>query len=168
MEIVKIIGVGLIALIIIIILKQYKPEFVIYVSLLAGAIILLLSLDKISGIISLLNNLSTKANVNNQFLTILLKITGIAFLTEFAVSICKDSGETAVANKVDLGGKVLIISMSIPIIASLLETILKILPWLPRKQHIKTLGKEIKYIYNKKEEDKLLNRVTKRNKWKKI
>ena len=128
MEIVKIIGVGLIALIIIIILKQYKPEFVIYVSLLAGAIILLVSLDKISGIISLLNNLSTKANVNNQFLTILLKITGIAFLTEFAVSICKDSGETAIANKVDLGGKVIIISMSIPIIASLLETIIQILP----------------------------------------
>ncbi len=128
MEIVKIIGVGLIALIIIIILKQYKPEFVIYVSLLAGAIILLLSLDKISGIISLLNNLSTKANVNNQFLTILLKITGIAFLTEFAVSICKDSGETAIASKIDLGGKVIIVGMSIPIISALLELMIKILP----------------------------------------
>ena len=128
MEIVKIIGVGLIALIIIIILKQYKPEFVIYVSLLAGAIILLVSLDKISGIISLLNNLSTKANVNNQFLTILLKITGIAFLTEFAVSICKDSGETAIASKIDLGGKVIIVGMSIPIISALLELIIKILP----------------------------------------
>lgn len=128
MEIVKIIGVGLIALIIIIILKQYKPEFVIYVSLLAGAIILLLSLDKISGIISLLNNLSTKANVNNQFLTILLKITGIAFLTEFAVSICKDSGETAIASKIDLGGKVIIAGMSIPIISALLELMIKILP----------------------------------------
>lgn len=128
MEIVKIIGVGLIALIIIIILKQYKPEFVIYVSLLTGAIILLLSLDKISGIISLLNNLSTKANVNNQFLTILLKITGIAFLTEFAVSICKDSGETAIASKIDLGGKVIIVGMSIPIISALLELMIKILP----------------------------------------
>ena len=127
MEIVKIIGVGLIALIIIIILKQYKPEFVVYVSLLAGAIILLLSLDKISGIISLLNNLSTKANVNNQFLTILLKITGIAFLTEFAVSICKDSGETAIASKIDLGGKVIIVGMSIPIISALLELMIKIL-----------------------------------------
>ena len=128
MEIVKIIGVGLIALIIIIILKQYKPEFVIYVSLLAGAIILLVSLDKICGIISLLNNLSTKANVNNQFLTILLKITGIAFLTEFAVSICKDSGETAIASKIDLGGKVIIVGMSIPIISALLELMIKILP----------------------------------------
>lgn len=49
-------------------------------------------------------------------------------MTEFSVSLCKDSGETAIANKIDIGGKVIIISMSIPIIASLLETIIKILP----------------------------------------
>ena len=48
-------------------------------------------------------------------------------LTEFSVSICRDSGETAIANKVDIGGKVIMIAMSIPILAGLLETILKIL-----------------------------------------
>lgn len=116
------------AVIIIIILKQYKPEFVVYVSILAGAIILLLSLDKIEGIIDLIRNLASKASIHNEFLLLLIKITGIAFLTEFAVSICKDSGETAIANKIDMGGKVMIMAMSIPIMASLLETILKILP----------------------------------------
>lgn len=128
MDIIKIIGIGLIALIIIIIVKQYRPEFVIYVSLVAGALILLLVMDKIGGIIDLLTSLSNKTAINNEFLVLLIKITGIAFLTEFAVSICKDSGEVAIASKVDLGGKIIIISMSIPIIASLLETILKILP----------------------------------------
>lgn len=128
MDIVKIIGIGLISLIIIIIVRQYKPEFTLYVSLLAGAIILLLIMDKISGIIEMLTNLSNKNSINNDFLTLLIKITGIAFLTEFAVSICKDTGESAIANKVDMGGKVIIVSMSIPIISSLLETILEILP----------------------------------------
>ena len=128
MDIIKIIGIGLIALIIIIILKQYRTEFVIYVSLIAGALILIMIMDKIGSIIDLLTTLSNKTAINNEFLILLIKITGIAFLTEFAVSICKDSGEVAIANKVDLGGKILIISMSIPIIASLLETILKILP----------------------------------------
>lgn len=109
-------------------LKQYKPEFVIYVSLIAGAIILTMILPKISAIVELLTNLSNKTAINNQFLGLLIKITGIAFLTEFAVSICKDSGETAIANKVDMGGKVIIISMSIPIISGLLETVIKILP----------------------------------------
>lgn len=118
----------MIALIIIIILKQYKPEFVIYVSIIAGAIILFLVMDKLTGIIGILSNLSNKAGINSEFLGILLKITGIAFLTEFAVSICNDSGETAIANKIDLGGKIIIIAISIPIISSLLELMIKILP----------------------------------------
>lgn len=128
MEIIKIIGIAFIALIIIVILRQYRPEFVIYVSILAGAIIILMSIDKLSGIISLLNNIYSKTKANNEFLLILLKITGIAFLTEFGVSVCKDSGETAIANKVELGGKIMIIAISIPIISALLETIIKVLP----------------------------------------
>ena len=128
MDIIKIIGIGLIAVIIVIILKQYKPEFTVYVSICAGAIILGLVMTRLSGIIQLLTDLSNKVSDTNGFLTVLIKITGIAFLTEFAVSICKDSGESAIASKVDLGGKVIIISMSIPIISALLETIVNVLP----------------------------------------
>ncbi len=128
MEIIKIAGIGLIALILIIIIKQYRPEFAVYISLCAGAIILTLVMNKMSGIIGILTELSNKVSDNNGFLTILMKITGIAFITEFAVSICKDSGESAIASKIDLGGKVVIISMSIPIISTLLETIIKVLP----------------------------------------
>ena len=128
MDIVKIIGIGLIALIIIIIVRQYKPEFTLYVSLLAGALILFFVMDKLEGIIDLLTTLSNKTAINNDFLTLLIKITGIAFLTEFAVSICKDTGESAIASKIDMGGKVIIVSMSIPIISSLLETVVEILP----------------------------------------
>ena len=128
MEIIKIIGIGLISLIMIILIKQYKPEFSIYISLLAGVIILIMLVDKLAGIVNLIQSISQKANINSQFLAILIKITGIAFLSEFAVSICKDSGEGAIANKVELGSKIIIISMSIPIISSLLEIILKILP----------------------------------------
>ena len=128
MDIIKIIGIGLIALIIIMLLRQYKPEFVIYISLITGAIILYFIMNRLSGLINLLTNLSSKISNRNAFLEILMKITGIAFLTEFAVSICKDSGESAIANKIDLGGKVIIISMSIPIISSLLENLISILP----------------------------------------
>ena len=128
MEIVKIIGIGLIALIIIIILRQYKPEFAIYVSIVAGVLILLISISNISGVINLLKDISNRANINSEFLGIILKITGIAILTELAVSICQDSGEKSIANKIDIGGKVIIITISLPIISSLLETILKVLP----------------------------------------
>ena len=118
----------MISLIFVIILRQYRPEFTVYASLIAGAIILLMVMDKFSGIVTMLDNLASKANINKQFLSILLKITGIAFLTEFAVSICRDSGEGAIASKIDLGGKVIVIAMSIPIISALLELIIRILP----------------------------------------
>ena len=128
MEIIKIIGVALIALIIIILLKQYRPEFAIYISLLTGVLILVLVMDELEGVITLLQSLANKASINGNFIALLLKITGIAFLSEFAVSICKDSGEGAIASKIEIGSKIIIISMSIPIISSLLEIILKILP----------------------------------------
>ena len=128
MEIIKIIGIGLTALIIIIILKQYRPEFAVYISIITGVFILLLSLSQISGVINLLRDLSSKANINSEFLGIIIKITGIAILTEFAVSICADAGEKAIATKIEMGSKVIIIAMSIPIISSLLELIIEILP----------------------------------------
>lgn len=128
METIKIIGIGITALIIIVIIKQYKPEFSIYVSLTAGVIIVFLVLDKLLGIINLLTMLSKKAGINAEYLSILLKITGIAILTEFGISICKDAGETAIANKIEFGGKIVIISISIPIISALLEVIMQILP----------------------------------------
>ena len=129
MDIIKIIGIAFIAVIIIIILKQYKPEFAIYASIIAGVLILTLASGTLSGIIDMLKSISSKTNINNDFLIILIKITGIAILTEFAVSICKDAGESAIASKVDIGGKVLIISLSIPIINALIDTVVKILPW---------------------------------------
>ncbi len=127
-EIIKIVGIGLIALVIAIILKQYRPEYAIYVSIVAGILILVFIMSKITGIINLLQSISDKTYINKQFLSILLKITGIAIITEFAVSICTDAGEKAIASKIEIGSKVIIIAMSIPIISSLLELIIEILP----------------------------------------
>ena len=128
MEVIRVVGIGLIALIIIILLKQYKPEFAIYISLLTGVLILLLVADELSGIVSLLQSFADKVSINSTFLVLLIKITGIAFLSEFAVSICKDAGEAAIASKIEIGTKIIIISMSIPIISSLIEIILDVLP----------------------------------------
>ena len=127
-EIIKIIGIGIIALVIVIILKQYRPEYAIYISIIAGILILILTIEKLSGIIKLLQSISNKTYINKQFLGILLKITGIAIITEFAVSVCADAGEKAIASKIEIGSKIIIISMSIPIISSLLELIIEILP----------------------------------------
>ena len=127
-EVIKIVGIGLIALILIIIIKQYRPEFAIYISIISGIIIFFCAIDKLTNIIDLLKQICNQSGVNNKYLDILIKMTGIAFLAEFAISICKDAGESSLANKVELGSKAIVISMSIPIIHNLLEIILNLMP----------------------------------------
>ena len=128
MENIKIIGIGIISLIITIIVKQYKPEFAIYMSLITGIIIISMAIGKLTDIVRLLTNLASRTSVNGKSIRLLIKITGIAILTEFGVSICKDAGESAIASKIDISGKIIIVAVSIPIISSLLETVTKVLP----------------------------------------
>ena len=124
MEIAKVIVIALVSVVLISILKQHRPEFATYASAIAGIIILFFAINKIAPIISMLKNITEKMGVTSKFFVILLKITGIAYLTEFSSSVCKDSGETAIASKVELAGKILIISVSIPIITTLMQTLL--------------------------------------------
>lgn len=124
----KILGVGFITLIVTIILKEYRKDFAIYSVLIGGALIIFYSINTINSILEFIEDISKNSNYNNIFIDLLLKITGIAILTEYAVSICKDSGENSIANKIDLGGKIIIISLSIPVISTTLESLTKLLP----------------------------------------
>lgn len=129
MDIVKIVGIGFLSLIVILVLKEFKKEYAIYASILSGIILLTMSFGTISEIVNFLNRISEKTSYNNSgFITLLLKITGIAVLVEYGTSICRDSGETAIASKIDFAGKIIIISMSIPVISLALDTLLQLLP----------------------------------------
>ena len=128
MEIIKIIGIGFITLIITLILKENKKEYAIYSVLIGGTIIILYSMGTIKTIVDFAKSLSVNLKYNNMFITLILKITGIAILTEYAVSICKDSGENAIANKIDFASKIIVVSLSIPIISTTLESLTKLLP----------------------------------------
>ena len=127
MDIAKIIGIAFVAVIVVNLIKNYRPEFAIYASIIAGAIILFFTINELTPIVSMLQNLSEKMGISSKFFGILLKITGIAYLTEFGANVCKDAGETAVASKVELAGKVLIISLSIPILLTLMETLFELI-----------------------------------------
>lgn len=128
MEIVKIIGIGFLTLIITIMLKEYKKEYAIYAVLIGGAIILFYSMGTIKSIVDFVSNIASNSKYNNAFITLILKITGIAILTEYAVSICKDLGENSIANKIDFGSKIIVISLSIPIISNTLDALTNLLP----------------------------------------
>ena len=109
------------------ILKEYKKEYSIYISLVGCLIILFMNMDVLENIVGFVKDFKI-SNFDIPFLEVILKTTGIAILIEYAVSICKDAGENAIANKIDFAGKTIIISLTIPIISQSLELFLEVLP----------------------------------------
>ena len=129
MEILQIVGLGILAAIIIVLVKQANlPTVAITLSILVGATIFLMMLSKIGAIIDVLQQLADRANLNQFYLATILKIIGIAYISEFGSQMCRDSGESAIASKIEFAAKILIMILAIPIFAAILESIIRLLP----------------------------------------
>ncbi|MCD8508705.1 MAG: stage III sporulation protein AD [Bacillus sp. (in: Bacteria)] len=128
MEIIQIVGLGLIATFLALVVKEHKPIFAFLLTVFVGVIIFLFLIDKISSIIEMLEELALKANINLVYVQTVLKIVGIAYIAEFGAQIAKDAGQGAMASKIELAGKVLIMVMAIPIISVIIETIIGLIP----------------------------------------
>ena len=127
MEIFKIIALGILICVVIMIVKQIKPEFAVLV-LIAGSIIMLCYLfNYFTNILGFFDKIISKTGINAELFSIILKIVGIGYLIEFAANICSDSGNPAIADKIVLGGKLIILTVSMPIITNLLDIIVELL-----------------------------------------
>ncbi|MBM7701577.1 stage III sporulation protein AD [Bacillus iocasae] len=85
-------------------------------------------IDQVYEIIRMVERLSVNAHVNMIYVETILKIIGIAYIAEFGAQITKDAGQGAIASKIELGGKILILAMAIPILTVIIETIISMLP----------------------------------------
>lgn len=121
MEIFKVVGFSLFSVIIIIILKNQKPEFALIASIVAGIGLMLFSIAKMSDVVELLYSLIDGTGINKEFLTIILKVTAIAYIVEFGKNLCNDAGQSAIASKLEMAGKIIIFTLSFPLIGALVE-----------------------------------------------
>ncbi|WP_245947238.1 stage III sporulation protein AD [Bacillus taeanensis] len=128
MGIIQIVGIGLIATFLILVLKEQKPVFALFVTVAVGAIIFLFLIDQIQVIFNLLEELAANANIKLVYVETILKIIGIAYIAEFGAQIAKDAGQGAIASKIELAGKLIILTMAIPILKLIIETVLRLLP----------------------------------------
>jgi len=128
MEILQIVGLCLVATAIIVVLKSHRPEIAIQISIVTGIVVFFLVVAKLTAVIDLLKELTSRANIDMSYVNILLKIIGIAYIAEFGAEICRDAGEASIASKIELAAKVVIVVLAVPIITSLLELIIRIMP----------------------------------------
>ncbi|SDD43947.1 stage III sporulation protein AD [Paenibacillus sp. UNCCL117] len=128
MEIIQVVGLGLITTVLVLIIKEQKPMFAFLLTAFTGIVIFLFLIGKISAVIQVLEDLAAKADIHVIFFKTILKIIGIAYIAEFGAQIVRDAGQESVAAKIELAGKILIMVMAIPIVSVIIETVIKLLP----------------------------------------
>lgn len=120
------ISVGIVSIAVVLLAIQFKtvkPEYSIFISVAGCIFIFVVILSKLSDIFSLVDKLADLTSVSRGYIKILLKITGITFISEIASDISKDCGYSSVASQVQIFGKISVLVISLPVFAELISKV---------------------------------------------
>lgn len=127
MNLISIIGLSIISAAICVLFSQYKPEYTMFISLICAVLIFGLIIVNLSDAFNIMNMLLDKIQISNKYTEIIIKSLGICYITQLASDSCSDAGQTTIANKVELAGKVSIILISLPLFLDLVDIALKLI-----------------------------------------
>ena len=128
MDILKLIGIGIIGTILSCVLKGVKSEFSTYVIIGTGIIILVNVVSSMAGVVETFSQIVDKTKIDNELFSGILKIVGIGYITEYSAGICSDAGGDSIASKILLGGKIMIFLTALPILNKLVDMVIGLLP----------------------------------------
>ena len=123
MDIFKVVGLGLAAAVLAVFIKNWRAEIAIQISLVASAVVFSMMVPYLKTVLEMFRDISNRIGLDVKYITLVLKVIGIAYITQFGAELCRDSGETAIASKIEFGGKVIIITLSMPVLYSFLEVV---------------------------------------------
>lgn len=126
--VVQIALLGLVATVVLVVVKEQRPEWGLILRIGTGAVLLLLVAGPLARVAGEIVHLATLANVRPLYLGLVLKVIGIAYLTTFAAQIAYDTGESGTGWRVEVAGKIVILLLAIPLVVAITETILKMIP----------------------------------------
>lgn len=128
MEVFKIVALGISISVFVVVIKQVKPELAVAV-LIAGSVVMILTITKyFSDVFEMFDLIVNKTGIDKGVVSAVLKIIGIGYLIEFCAGVCIDTGNSSIADKVILGGKVLIFVVAMPIVTNLLDIVVGLIP----------------------------------------
>ncbi len=124
--IIKTAAVGIIGTMLAVTVKEYKKEFSLLIGIATGIVIVYMLIDSLTQIKNLFGAMITEAGINSEYVEIMVKVIIIAYVCEFAVQFCADAGERAIGTKIELAGRILILTASLPIIENLFNLIVNL------------------------------------------
>lgn len=127
MEAVKISALAVVSVLLIVTLKPFRKEFAVSLSILCGIMIFGYVFVYLKSVVAAVGGIMSRFNINGAAAEVIFKIICVAYICEFASGICRDAGESAIASKVETGGKLIIVYLAMPIVTSLIDLLSKIL-----------------------------------------
>ena len=127
MELFRIFALALITAMAAILLRASRPELAVPVSVAGGIAVLLMALDSLTGLRGMIDVIVTRYGVNAEYIKAAFKIVGIAYVAQFAAEICRDAGEGAISGKVELAGRLMILTAVMPVIFSILDMLTELM-----------------------------------------
>ena len=124
MDIVKVAAIGLVAGVLAMAIRKTNPEIAMQLSIATGLLILLMVVEYLGEATEFLRELQDNMGDAYDAIGITIKIVGIAYISEFSTQALKDAGETAIASKVELAGKLIITVMTLPLIKQFTDLML--------------------------------------------
>ena len=128
MEVFRIIGIGVITAIAALIVKQIKPEISVVIIITGGILMILTMVESLTGIFDVFNSLIEKTGLAKGLFSVVLKIVGVGYISEFSANLCYDAGVSSIADKILFGGKILILALSMPIVSNIIEILAELMP----------------------------------------
>lgn len=128
MDIIRITAIGLVGAVLVIAVQQQKKELAVALSIAVGALILLQCADQLAAVIDGVLQIAEQSGLTRSNLKLLMKLLAASYTVEFGSEICKDAGQQSLAMKIQLGGKLVMAGMALPVLTSLLELITELMP----------------------------------------
>jgi len=128
MHILQLVGIGLIATVLVVVIRPHAPQFAMLIGLLAGVFMLTMVIRNMESVIRTFSSLAAAAKVDKGFLSTILKIIGVAYIVEFAAQVARDAQESGLAGRIELAGKVGIVVLAIPIVTEVVQSLVHLLP----------------------------------------
>ena len=123
MELLWFVALGIIGAILALIIKQYKPEFAIMITVMVVVIMLAKLIGIVTPLVSEIKEMMREINVSFDYIVVLIKAVGICYLVQFACDVCKDAGQISISSKIELVGKIGICAVALPLYKDLLEIV---------------------------------------------
>ena len=124
---IQIVGISLISSVLYMVVKKYCPEYSVLAEIGAVLLVFTLLFPYIKTIVDFYYEYTEYSGISNDYIKIVVKTVGIAILTQFASGVCKDSGQIALSDKIELAGKLIVAVLAIPMAQALLEVAVNVI-----------------------------------------